>query len=328
MKAALPAPLFELAACGYNVPEYLHLRGAVAEFRPDVVYARHARYGVGAALAARHAHVPLALEVNCLFADDLYHQFEPLHFRRMATALERRALDAATVVFPVSSPLVGRVRALTGSTVVLLPNGADPLHFDPSACDGAAVRRRHGLGDGCVLGWVGIMRRWHGLSVLLDAMTHIDGASLLLVGDGPARAAAEERARELGIADRLIVTGRVPHEQVRDYIAAMDVCIVPDEQTGVASPMKLVEYMSMGRAVVAPDLPNIRDLISPGSDGALFVPGDPDSLSAQLHSLTTNAARRQSLGRQARTTVLGRLNWQANAQVVLSSLASVGSGPQ
>lgn len=320
LKAALPGSVFEVAACAFNIPEYLQVRRVIAAFRPDLVYARHARFGVGAALAARHGGVPLALEVNCLFADPLYHQFEPLRLRWVAFALERRALQAATIALPVSTPLGDRIRALVPTRVLVLPNGADPIRFDPATADGQAMRARLGLGTACVAGWVGILRAWHGLDLLLDAVARVDGLTLLLVGDGPARPSVEAHAASLGIADRVVITGRVPHDRIGDYIAAMDIAVVADERTGVASPMKLLEYMAMARPVVAPDLPNIRDVVRPDVDGVLFEPGVTTALADALGGLAADAVLRARLGGQGRAQVIAERNWHANACMVLGAL--------
>jgi glycosyltransferase involved in cell wall biosynthesis len=312
--------MFEVAACVYNVPEYLQVRRAISTLRPDFVYARHGRFGIGAALAARHCGVPLALEVNCLFADPLYQQFEPLGLRRVGSGLEGLALRAARVVLAVSSPLADRIRRMVATRVMVLPNGVDPTRFNPANADGAAVRIRLGLGESCVAGWVGILRTWHGLDLLLESVAHVDGVTLLLVGDGPARLAVQAHAASLGITNRVVVTGRVPHDEIRAYIAAMDIAVVADERTGVASPMKLLEYMAMGRAVVAPDLPNIRDVIRPQSEGLLFRQGDVDALAAALGTLAADVALRNRLGTQASTRVLRERTWEQNARAVIGAM--------
>lgn len=334
VKTALPPPAFELAALAYNLPEYLATRRAIRAFRPDVVYLRHARFGGGATLATRHAHVPLVTEVNCLFAEDLYNHYEPLTFRRVARRLERWALESADVVLAVSSPLAERVREAANVQAVVLPNGADPARFDPARFASARVDtvlrasgHAHSGAAGPVIGWTGVLRAWHGLELLVEAVAQVDGVTLLLVGDGPARAEVEARAASRGIGDRVVITGRVGHDEVAAHVAAMDVCVVADERTGVASPMKLLEYMAMARAVVAPDLPNIRDLVRSGVDGVLFTPGDSGALAEAIRALAGDTAMRERLGQAARQRVVTELNWGANARRVLELIARARPHP-
>jgi glycosyltransferase involved in cell wall biosynthesis len=205
----------------------------------------------------------------------------------------------------------------------VIPNGADPARFDPVRATPLAVRERHGLGTSFVVGWTGVIREWHGLELLLDALTELDDARLLVVGDGPGRAAVHARATSLGLADRITITGRIPHEDVPDHIAAMDVAVVASDRTGVASPMKLAEYMAMGRAVVAPALPNIEDVITHGADGWLFRPDDVVDLVRVLKTLSGDEGLRLRLGDMARRTVVERRNWRSIAARALNALSEV-----
>ncbi len=204
-----------------------------------------------------------------------------------------------------------------------MPNGADPELFDPAGADPRVVRERHGLGSRLTIGWTGILREWHGVELLLDALPLVPDACLLIVGDGPARAALEARAgAPAGLQDRVVITGRVPHEAMRDHVAAMDIAVVADERTGIASPMKLVEYMAMARAVVAPRLDNIRDLVDDDVDGLLFAQGDAAALGAVFRRLAGDSALRERLGRAARRKVETTRNWRQNAIGVLGLVAS------
>jgi len=127
VRARLPAPLFELASIGYNIPEYVHLRRAIASYRPDLVYARHARYAGAALLAARHGGVRSLLEVNALFTAPGYAQFEPLAFAGTARRMERDCLRLASSVITVSSPLTRQAAALAVILGVLLVRPAGLL---------------------------------------------------------------------------------------------------------------------------------------------------------------------------------------------------------
>lgn len=326
LRRVLPKPAFELAAFALNAPEYLRVRREIRAFGADLLYARHARFD-SAALAAAHAcGVPAILEVNALFSQGAYHACEPLAFRRCGRLVETKALSLATLVLAVSTPLAEQALALTkAATVIVMPNGADHEHFDIRLADGAAVRARHDLNDRVVVGWSGIVRAWHGLELLLQAIAPTPETHLLIVGDGPARQDVQARADSLGLHQRLTITGRVPHAAMRDYLAAMDVCVVAGEQTGVASPMKLLEYMAMSRPVVAPALPNIQDVVADGVNGLVFPPGDAAGLTSVLQRLVGEPALRQRLGAAARQTVEASRNWQAIASQALALMEARGT---
>jgi glycosyltransferase involved in cell wall biosynthesis len=255
--------------------------------------------------------------VNCLFTGEGYREFEPMAIEPVALAFERRALTLATVRLAVSTPLAGQIERLSGKAAVVMPNGADPGRFDPAGANRDGVRARYGLTSAIVVGWAGVLRDWHGLELLLNALAHVPNAHLLIVGDGPARPAVEAQVTRLGLAGRVIVTGRVPHDAMPDHVAAMDVAVVAHDRTGVASPMKLLEYMAMGRAVVAPRLDSIRDVVEDGRQGLLFTPGDGAELTVALQRLTGDADLRRRLGREARLAIETTRNWRGNAERVL-----------
>jgi glycosyltransferase involved in cell wall biosynthesis len=320
VRTLLTGPAHELAGVACNAREYLTVRSAIDEFRPDVMYKRHGRNDVAALSAARSRRLPVALEVNCLYASESYRRFEPLTFRRLAAAMELHALSLATVVLPVSTPLAAQIRALGVGNVHVLPNGANPVTFRPVPPDLRAQRDDPGMSDGLTLGWAGIIRDWHGLELLLDVLSHVPKSRLLVVGDGPGRTALQSEAARRAVANRLIITGRVPHASMSEYLRTVDIAVVADERTGVASPMKLLEYMSMGLTVVAPDLPNIRDLVANGVDGVLFRPEDGQDLTAAIITLAENPRRRRALGAAARLKIEEERNWKRNATTVLELL--------
>jgi glycosyltransferase involved in cell wall biosynthesis len=317
VRRALPGPAYELATVAWNTLEYRSLRRTIAEFKPDLLYKRHARNDIAALAAARDTGVPSVLEINCLYSNETYRQFEPLTFRGVAERLERRALSLASIVLAVSSPLAEQVRSLGGCAVNILPNGTNPDMFDPSRTIPRRGPDRLGGAGAVTIGWAGILREWHGLELLLEAVARVPGLVLVIIGDGPARAHLESQARVLGFCDNLVVTGRVPHSKMPDHLATLDIAVVPDERTGVASPMKLLEYMAMGLAVVAPDLPNIRDIVTPGIDGMVFRSGDSCDLSGVLARLATDPPLRARLGMNARLKIRQERTWTHNAEAVL-----------
>lgn len=328
VRNALPGPVHELAGAACNAAEYVAVRRAIDQMRPDLLYKRHARNDVAALEAARSRDVPAALEVNCLYSTAGYRRFEPLAFSALTAAMERRALALASVVLAVSSPLADQIRALGRGNVQVLPNGANPVTFRPSGTGTRDARARLGLPEAVTLGWAGIIREWHGLELLLDVLADLPGTVLLVIGDGPGRPGFEARATQRGLARRIVFTGRVPHRSMAAHLEAVDIAVVPDERTGIASPMKLLEYMAMGLTVVAPDVPNIRDLVVPGTEGLLFRAGDARDLSTTIGRLAANPALRRELGGNARIKIERDRNWRHNAELVLGLVPHGGAaGP-
>jgi glycosyltransferase involved in cell wall biosynthesis len=153
----------------------------------------------------------------------------------------------------------------------------------------------------------------------------VPGLKLLIIGDGPDRVRLESIIRRLRLDARVKFTGRVTHDEVVRYIGAADIAVASADRTGYASPMKLLEYMAMERATVAPRAPNIEDLIDDDVDGLLFEPDSEMALAATLGRLAHDEGLRRRLGHQARMKVVQFRNWRRNAEIVVRAVTgSVG----
>jgi glycosyltransferase involved in cell wall biosynthesis len=139
----------------------------------------------------------------------------------------------------------------------------------------------------------------------------------LIVGDGPVKDALLDQARRLGVADRVTITGIVPRDTVAQYVRCFDIALQPNV-VAYASPLKMLEYMALGRAIVAPDSDNIRELLADGESALLIEPGSQAAMVAALRRLALDEALRHRLGAGARRTVVERrLTWRNNASVVV-----------
>jgi glycosyltransferase involved in cell wall biosynthesis len=205
--------------------------------------------------------------------------------------------------------------------IEIVPNGIDPAEF-------AAAPRRAQHGGRVVLGFVGFVRDWHGLDGVIAAMATARDAApmdLVVVGDGPARAALERQAAASGLADRVRFTGLQGREEIPALVAGFDVALQP-RVVDYASPLKIFEYMAAGRAIVAPDQENIREILSDGETALLFDPSRPEAMWQAILRLAGDADLRHRLGAAAAAEIARRdLTWSGNARRVVGwALGSVG----
>ena len=144
------------------------------------------------------------------------------------------------------------------------------------------------------------------------------------MGDGPARAGIEQRARELKVSERVTVTGVVKREQIASYVAAFDVALQPDV-VDYASPLKLFEYLALARPVVAPDKANIREVLIHEQNALLFKADDPAAFTAAIKRMADDGALRARLALAARATIeQGGFTWDHNAQRVEALFYALG----
>lgn len=316
LRALLPSALFELLELAYNIPAYHRLAQAADQFQPDILYERNNLFLLAGLWLKRRRRLPMLLEVNAPLAQERAH-FGKLALKRLGHWTQDTVWRHADIVMPVTHVLgdmVARVRGSQGIHVIC--NGGDLDEAEDRAA-AADLRMRLGLEGRTVLGFVGFVRPWHGLEWAIRALPRLPGeVHLLVVGDGPAQDGLQKEAAALGVGGRVHFAGRIPHAEIPAYVANFDVAL-QSRAVAYASPLKLFEYMAMARAVVAPDQPNLREVLTPDGDALLFDPDSEASFFAALQQLSRDASLRARLGAAARNTILLRdLTWAGNARRV------------
>lgn len=281
----------------------------------DLVHERYSLWGGGGVVAANSTGRPSLLEVNAPLIEEQAAHRELVHVER-AVARLRRAVDAASAVTAVSDPVASWVQQRTRRRdgVHVLPNGVD-LH---------RIRPTHDPAERpFTVGFVGTLKPWHGVDVLVDAMielrARVPHARLLLVGDGPR---AEDVLAAAG-RGRLPVehTGAIAPGQVPDHLARMDVACAPypaGDEVAYFSPLKVLEYLAAGVPVVASAIGQVPQLLDGGRCGVLVPPGDAAALATALADLAEDPQRRVGLARRGRRHVERHHGW--------SQIASTGLG--
>jgi len=210
----------------------------------------------------------------------------------LRTMLYSAAFGRMAKVVTVTRNLGQEMRAryrIPENRIAVVENGANSRLFRP--LDKGECRRLADVDRDCY--WIcfeGGLYRWHGVETLVRALGFIRSqrldAKLLIVGDGPCRKDLEALASELGLADFIVFTGRLPYERVPIYIGASDVGVGPLTRTlnakNGSSAMKVYEYVSCGRPVVVSRLPGIEDWVESEGLGRLVEPDDTRDLAAKI----------------------------------------------
>ena len=314
LREILPAAAFELLELAYNIPAYRRLKREAEAFRPDILYERNNLYLLAGLWLKRRLGLPMILEINAPLFEER-NRFGKLKLKGWARRAERALWSEADVALPVTQVLanmVARVRGLRDLHVV--HNGAD---LDDVPPPGGDLRARLGLEDKIVLGFVGFVRPWHGLEWAIRALPRLGAnVDLLVVGDGPAQESLEQEAQALGVKQRVHFVGRVPHQDIASFVQIFDIAL-QTKAVAYASPLKMFEYMALGRAIIAPDQPNLREILRADIDALLFDPADEKSFFSALERLSGDADLRARLGAAARRSVEETpFTWAENARRV------------
>ncbi|MEA2020604.1 MAG: glycosyltransferase [Patescibacteria group bacterium] len=183
--------------------------------------------------------------------------------------------------------------------------------------------------DNKVLLYVGRIEKEKGLGKLLRAVSNIKSQSagwqtnfkLIIVGDGKYLGELKKLAGELGIADKVIFTGKVPYEDVPKYYAAADVFVLPSlRQEGL--PMTLPEAMASGLPVVASKIGGIPNAVEDGKTGFLVEPGNVEELSEELIKVLKDDKLREHIGEEARGLAKEKFSQESMVKETISVISN------
>jgi glycosyltransferase involved in cell wall biosynthesis len=197
------------------------------------------------------------------------------------------------------------------------PVGADLELFCPSI-SGRRVRELFGISGPLVM-YLGQLHAAQYVGQFLEAgkrlLERLPETTLVVVGSGWRLPELKEKAGVIGLEDRVVFTGAVPYREVPEYLAAADAvvaCFEDNEATRAKSPLKVVEYLAAGKAIVASAVGEVERMVS--SCGVLVPAGDITALSEALHRLLLDDDRRSELGRKSREKAERVHSWAAVAQ--------------
>lgn len=292
----------------------------------DLIYERYSLWSMAGMRYASSAGVPSVLEVNSPLVEE-QSRYRGLGNRESAEICARTVFNLATTVVTVSESVADYVRTFTSTPerVHVFPNGINPDRF-PSRIEPALPAPTCEF----TIGFVGTLKPWHGLPVLIDAFEQVyrtdQRTRLLIVGDGDERERLQEDvdARELGSATHF--TGAVDPTEIPGLLASMDIATAPypDHPDFYFSPLKLFEYMAAGLPCIASDIGQISTVVEDGVTGFLCSPGNADELAALFERLRRNSNLRAQVGRNARSYVLANHTWNSIVTQILD-IASVSA---
>jgi PEP-CTERM/exosortase A-associated glycosyltransferase len=236
---------------------------------------------------------------------------------RKTRQVSTRAAEEADWVITISEGLRREFirRGIPADKITVVPNGVDTAAFAPLPRD-QHLAEKTGVTGKTVFGYVSSIRELEGIDYLIRAMPEIlkavPSSVCLIVGDGEDKPRLESLVRELGLQDKVIFTGTVPHADVREYYSIIDVFVVPrpnQRVNNLVTPLKPLEAMAMERALLVSGVGGLTELVSDGHTGLVFAPEDAHDLASKAILLAHDEHLRLALGRQARRFVVQERDW-------------------
>ena len=317
LKARMPKQLYELLELSYAVVAFIKLLVAIYKFKPDFIYERFNLFLPAGVWASKFCKLPLLLEVNAPIYEERS-KYDGIALARLAQWSQHYCWKNADRCFPVTQVLAKYLlnAGVKPDAIEVIPNGINEAVFSgPKSTPDTLPDLQHKL----VIGFVGFCREWHGLDRVLTLMAKLANPKLffLIVGDGPAIAGLKQQASDLHISQQIFVSGLVNRDDMPHWLAQMDIALQPDV-VPYASPLKMLEYMYMAKAIIAPDTANIRELLQHNVNALLFDPADGNSFTYCLNQLCEQPELITKLGNNAKQSILQhKLTWANNAKRIV-----------
>ena len=334
-----PGPSGEAAMIAAS-PHYLPMvRTACRLLEPAYIYERLCLGDWVGALISRELRIPYILEYNG--SEIVMHRGSdkpPLQYAAVYEKVEDFAFRQAAAISVVSVHIKDDLirRGIDARKILVNPNGADLERYaPPSADEKRRVRATLGFADDeCVIGFTGTFGWWHGVDVLAAAIPRLCRSAahvrFLLIGDGTHKPLLDDAVERHGLADRVLRMGSVPQIEGARLLRACDLFVSPHNRhmsdgKFFGSPTKIFEYMAMAGGIVATDLEQIGEVLSPALRPAdltradmtvrderavLCKPGDVDEFVDGVASLIRRPEIASALGRNARQAVVEEYSWQ------------------
>ncbi|MEA3502864.1 MAG: glycosyltransferase family 4 protein, partial [Actinomycetota bacterium] len=286
---------------------------------------------------ARNIGVPLVYEIRSFLEQTWTGEVERSEsgeYYRRRYEQEVRCLTDADHVVTIAEAMKEEIvaRGIDADKISVAPNVVDTERFAPREKPEELIER-YGLGARPVLGYISNLGWREGIQHLVEAV-HIlrsEGHDVcgLVVGEGPEMKMLEALVAEHGLESDFVLTGHVPNEQIEDHYALIDLFVVPrvnDRAARLVTPLKPLEAMSMGKPVIAADLPALRELVLPGERGFVFETENSQSLADVALQALTDTESTQRLALAGQKWVREDRTIAANSERYRQILESVLSG--
>jgi PEP-CTERM/exosortase A-associated glycosyltransferase len=292
------------------------------ELKPDVLHAHSPVLNAWPAIhVGEKLGIPVVYEIRAFWEDaavDHGTQTEGGLRYRLTKAMETRAVQRANQVVTICQGLRGDLisRGIPSNKIGTVPNAVDIEHFSLSAGPDPELKAKLGLSGCRVIGFLGSYYAYEGLDLLIAALPQIlakaPDVRLLLVGGGPQEANLKAQAEALGLSDKIVFVGRVPHGEVSRYYDLVDLLAYPRHPmrlTELVTPLKPLEAMAQGHLLIASDVGGHKELIEDGQTGVLFRAGDVDDLAVKAVATLNQPEKAAAMRANGRRFVENERNW-------------------
>jgi len=254
--------ILKLPALVYSSLMFSHwreIKHQIMEFKPDIMIGFGIINSYIASRVAKKENIPFIY----YWIDVLHRLIPEKHFRLLGEYLEKITIQNSAKVLTINYKLEEFVRSFGAKNTGVIGAGIDLNKFNPNI-DGSKIRQKYSIGDGdTVLFFMGFLYHFAGLKeVALElASEEYENLKLIIVGDGEGYFDIQNIIKKHDLNDKILLLGRKPYDEIPNYTATSDICILPayphEKIMQDIVPIKLYEYMAMGKPVISTVLPGV-----------------------------------------------------------------------
>ena len=291
--------------------------------KPDIIHAHSpCLNGIAAINAAKKYSIPVVYEMRASWEDAAVEHgttTEGSLRYRLTRALETFVFKRVHGITTICNGLKNDItsRQIGQTPIQVIPNAVNAEEFEGESSVEEDLRKKYNLGNSYIAGFIGSFYAYEGLELFVKALHAMRDSDLnikgLLVGGGPEDEKLRALVEELGMQDKIIFTGRVPHSDVEDYYDLIDVLVYPRKParlTDIVTPLKPLEAMAMGKVFIASNVGGHVELVPERIHSVLFEAGSVEALVDSLQANIANKPLKALFSGWARKYVKAERNWK------------------
>jgi glycosyltransferase involved in cell wall biosynthesis len=315
----IPEFVFETLELLYNFIAVRQIRNELKIEVPSIIYERYSLFMFATVWYAKKRNIPMILEVN---DSALVERVRHLLFKKLACKIEHWTFQNVTGLVFIS----GYFQSLANDNYqdiapsVVSPNAADTEVFNPEKYPTEAAKLAFGVSGKTVCGFAGAFHHWHGIDwfveEVISTLKDHPQLVLLLIGDGPRHQHIKDLAIIHNMSDQIIMPGRLDHHEIPKAVAAMDFGIIPDSND-YGSPMKLFEFMAMGKGMIVPDFSPITEVVNDNSNSWLFKRKNKQDCVKRFFEIALDPKQLKKVGINAIEYIETQRQWRHNVEQII-----------
>lgn len=293
----------------------------VEKQNPDIIYERLTYFHCASRCVAKRYNLPYIIEIHTPLS------IIPVQsWKKLAQKIYLNNSKSADAIIVISTVLKKELHnyGIPPNKIHVIPNAADTNllnNIDKNVC---ALKKKYELENKIVIGFVGSMEIYHGVDFFIEAAGMLskkfNHLKYILIGPFPKKH-EKERIQNLinmnNLCNEVIIVGTVPHDEVNNYISAIDICVLPSRDNWYGSPIKLFEYGIMKKPIVSSRFLPIEEIFEGNKNILFFEPGNVDDFIDKIIKLVDDPIKRKKLGEGAYRKVVNFHTWDKNADKII-----------